>query len=230
MSSDRECTVCYESKAEAEYVAASLKCTHQGNVCRGCLRTEITTVITKNSANLRCPSSACRAEMHVEDVRRVLQDEAQASRFSEIVFRNYIHAQPDFFWCAQAGCGSGQEVEGGVAEANWFRCIKCNGLTCVHHRAVMHEGLTCEQYDQVQARVSEEDASAAYIRDNTRACPNCETPCAKIDDNCDIVRCESPKCRAAKFRFCWRCQCDMAPVIKHGNHFHKTTCAWYFEG
>lgn len=55
----------------------------------------------------------------------------------------------NFFWCT-SGCGSGQIHESGQDQPIVI-CLHCNHRSCFHHNVAWHQGLTCDEYDQLLA-------------------------------------------------------------------------------
>ncbi|KAL7819223.1 hypothetical protein V8C44DRAFT_317345 [Trichoderma aethiopicum] len=55
----------------------------------------------------------------------------------------------NFFWCT-SDCGSGQIHESGH-ELPIVICLHCSHRSCFRHNVAWHQGLTCDEYDQLLA-------------------------------------------------------------------------------
>lgn len=55
-----------------------------------------------------------------------------------------------------------------------------------------------------------------------KPCPYCLNPAAKIDNNCDHVKC--PSCKK-DWNFC--CSSRRNPCLSHGLHYHRKECEHY---
>lgn len=232
----RECVICIEAQPLAEFPGRiALRCDHERDVCRTCVRRAIELEVTGkgNSTRILCPHKGCPSELEYADVLREAS-RAVFERFDQLLLQQVLQTEPGFRWCAHAGCGSGQIVAdvapGPDAGRNIFlRCHCCQQRTCVHHRCAWHAKRTCKEYDS-DARHSEEVALLQYLeREDVKRCPKCNHG---IEQNggCDHMTCKKSAggCGA---EFCTRCLADYnGPngIWVRGNSAHKESCRYYF--
>ena len=80
---------------------------------------------------------------------RVHVDLTHKVRYETLALRAAMAEAENFFWCT-SGCGSGQIHETGH-ELPIVICLHCNHRSCFHHNVAWHQGLTCDEYDQLLA-------------------------------------------------------------------------------
>ncbi|RFU81306.1 e3 ubiquitin- ligase ari9 [Trichoderma arundinaceum] len=76
-------------------------------------------------------------------------DEADDFRYETLALRAAMAEAENFFWCT-SGCGSGQIHDSGHDQPIVI-CLHCTHRSCFHHNVAWHQGLTCEEYDQLLA-------------------------------------------------------------------------------
>lgn len=136
-----------------------------------------------------------------------------------------LRNSPDFRWCKNAQCGSGQESINGT-EHPIVQCHSCAARSCFIHDTPWHEGRTCAQQDAfVDEEASGEAATHQWMEAHTKKCPTCRSPIEK-NDGCDHMTCNkySGGCGG---EFCWRCMAPYEPILRDGNHRHQPTCLYY---
>jgi hypothetical protein len=102
-------------------------------------------------------------------------------------------------WCLEPKCGSGQ-FHNAPRNCFEFSCHKCKGKHCTRHRVKWHEGMTCHEYDkQNKAKVKQDKASEATVKEISKQCPECNRPVHKFT-GCNHITCEFFSPRFA----CWR--------------------------
>ena len=154
------CGVCCASELSAEErrEAVSAACAHAArSVCDGCLRRHIREEVRGkgNATRIACPEAGCGAALAHHEVQRwAVAGDFEA--YDALLLRQLLQRDPDFRWCAGAGCGAGQVHAGGDA-APIVRCAACGVRSCFTHRAAWHDGRTCAQYD-ADAAASDEVA------------------------------------------------------------------------
>ncbi|KAH9224590.1 hypothetical protein DL95DRAFT_282541, partial [Leptodontidium sp. 2 PMI_412] len=97
---------------------------------------------------------------------------------------------PNFCWCENPNCHSGQIHLPGSRDPK-MTCIKCAFDTCFIHRLkwdegnqpVQHNATTCKDFHIYSSEV-------AAIRKMTEACPNCGVRAEK-DGGCKGMHCKS---------------------------------------
>jgi hypothetical protein len=70
-------------------------------------------------------------------------------RYETLALRAAMAEAENFFWCT-SGCGSGQIHDTG-RKYPIVICLHCNHRSCFHHNVTWHQGLACEEYDQLLA-------------------------------------------------------------------------------
>jgi hypothetical protein len=231
----RECAICAEQRPLGDFPGkVTNACAHERDVCLECIARTIDLEVNGkgNSTRIICPHAGCPAELSYEDVKREASKDV-FDRFDALLLRKSLQEERAFRWCANAGCGSGQIIEGldvGTAGFNtWSQCHACRTRTCAFHRCVWHTERTCQQYD-ADARGSEEVALLQYFdRENVKRCPKCGHGIEK-SGGCDHMTCrkEVGGCGA---EFCIRCLADYngpGGIRAIGNSAHKSSCPWYF--
>ena|SRR2546423_1118413 len=158
-----------------------------------------------------------------------------------------MESDPNFRWCANSKCKSGQIVSNGgnltfvflitpfcnisvsdfapcsfllSAACSFFTCHRCKFKSCYTCRTPSHPNMTCAQY---KAHTSPPDPRTdKYLAQNTRVCRNCRRWCQKWD-GCDHITC---MCGA---EWCWICGVSYQEIRREGNHMHKKECTHYRE-
>ncbi|KAJ4860872.1 IBR domain, a half RING-finger domain-containing protein [Trichoderma breve] len=96
--------------------------------------------------DIRCPE--CREFLDYTDIQRYA-DEETFKRYETLALRAAMAEAENFFWCT-SGCGSGQIHESGQDQPIVI-CLHCTHRSCFHHNVAWHQGLTCDEYDQLLA-------------------------------------------------------------------------------
>eukprot|EP00927_Polykrikos_kofoidii_P067700 TRINITY_DN6314_c0_g1_i1.p1 TRINITY_DN6314_c0_g1~~TRINITY_DN6314_c0_g1_i1.p1 ORF type:complete len:250 (-),score=35.87 TRINITY_DN6314_c0_g1_i1:447-1196(-) len=229
------CATCCESLPKGQFPGKiTEQCAHERDVCQSCLARAIELEVNgkSNSTRVLCPHSGCNNVLSHSDVRREASKEV-FERFDTFLFRQALREEPNFRWCAQAGCGSGQIVDdlkpGETGRNRFLRCHHCQHRTCAHHRCIWHTERTCQEYD-ADAQNSDEVALLQFFeRDGLKRCPQCGQGIEKVG-GCDHMTCARAAggCGA---EFCMRCTADYnGPngIQRKGNSAHKRSCPWHF--
>jgi hypothetical protein len=101
-----------------------------------------------------------------------------------------LDSRPNFVWCGQKGCKSGQIHL--PSQSPRFRCQSCKKSHCVIHHVKWHKGETCAGYDyrnNDSLKKEEEEASRLLLKEMSKQCPGCKRHIEKID-GCDRITCE----------------------------------------
>lgn len=101
---------------------------------------------------------------------------------------------PNFYWCLEKGCGSGQIHEPARSDRacpdTLFVCHACKGRQCTRHAVRWHEGRTCQEYDRGSSpRLRQEKASELAIRGVSKRCPGCNRSVSKYV-GCNHITCK----------------------------------------
>ena len=125
--------------------------------------------------------------------RKVLITIYAIFRYDRLATRACISAMPNFRWCLNPECESGQ-IHEPCSNVSMCKCASCGFKTCVRHNQRWHEGETCDEFEYRtrvlrQHRV-QESKSKIIIEKTTKKCPQCK---ANIEKNggCDHMSCKS---------------------------------------
>lgn len=217
----RECSVCYLSRREGDYLAQlSKNCQHaHRTVCYDCVYQNILMTLGSLMSNpIICPEWTCQARFSAEEVRHLLEyydNRALLDKYDTYLATALLENMPEFVWCAH-GCGSGQLHPSEDPQVN---CIVCDRATCFFHHVPWHEGLTCEEYDAFGAM--QDAVSLKYLKNFTKQCPTCNVNIEK-NSGCDHMTCT--RCRT---EFCWHCLVPFGQALTLYSCPHKTDCIYY---
>ncbi|PSN70439.1 hypothetical protein BS50DRAFT_487604 [Corynespora cassiicola Philippines] len=223
----RDCAVCTEAISIPDLPSLA-NCAHESGTCSACYARWIATELTeKGWKNIRCPGNACRVMLSYDEVRAYATAET-FEQYDTFATREALNGDPDFRWCRNAGCSSGQVHVSGV-EGNIFTCGACGYRTCVVHENTWHDGETCEEYEYRRSGQKErdqrvqEEASIRAIGEFTKKCPgqNCAYNIEKKHG------CDHMTCRSCNYEFCWECLADYNRIRNEGNAAHRTSCKYH---
>lgn len=101
---------------------------------------------------------------------------------------------PNFYWCLENGCGSGQIHEpckgNPACPDTLLVCHACNGRQCTRHTVKWHEGMTCEEYERRGSpKLKQERASKLVIDEISKPCPRCHRSISKYV-GCNHITCK----------------------------------------
>ncbi|CAG8587108.1 14705_t:CDS:2, partial [Racocetra persica] len=163
-----ECHICCGNALVSDFVNITTKCNHK--VCRACVNQHINYHLnTKGITKIECFELSCKALMEYQDMKRVASKDL-FERYEHLSFREAIRQIPDFRWCKNPTCGSGQE-HFEKENSPIMICDACGKMTCYTHDVSWHEGLTCAEYEIVKGTI--EGATRDAIERETKNCPEC---------------------------------------------------------
>ncbi|EUC67527.1 IBR domain protein [Rhizoctonia solani AG-3 Rhs1AP] len=188
--------------------------------CMVCFETKpLTTIGTSN----------CSHDSRVlsyEDILAGVNDEEVVARYERLLLRRALDQLPNFVWCKNPQCSSGQFHDNDPTSCPNVKCDACGHESCFVHDTPWHQGLTCSQYDSKMKRSAQTGkirANEAYISKHAKACPN--PGCGRVIEKgygCDHMTCMGPM--GCGHEFCWCCLADYKPIHEQGNHLHKRRC------
>ncbi|TFA99438.1 hypothetical protein CCMA1212_008746 [Trichoderma ghanense] len=146
---DQDCSICADTKESILFprFSPTAFCEHPPTACLECLERSIRSDLnSKIWTDIRCPE--CRGLLDYTDIQRYA-DEETFKRYETLALRAAMAEAENFFWCT-SGCGSGQIHETGH-ELPIVICLHCSHRSCFHHNVAWHQGLTCDEYDQLLA-------------------------------------------------------------------------------
>ena len=221
------CNLCAENGTETKIplnAKVTRRCTSFRTVCVRCLERHILQCVEKSCFTIGCVcvSEGCSEQMNIQEIRQHASTEL-FERYDTGLLHVTLERDPEFCWCARAGCGSGQ-LHSSRERAPIVRCHACGFKTCFTHNCEWHNGRTCKQYD-IDAKNSEEVGLLQLLENQKkfRRCPHCGNGVEK-NHGCDHMTCR------CKHEFCWRC---LAPyqgadgIFERGNNAHARSCRHY---
>ncbi|KAL7822269.1 hypothetical protein V8C26DRAFT_390525 [Trichoderma gracile] len=146
---DRDCSICADTKEPILFprFSPTASCEHPPTACLECLERSIRSDLTsKIWTDIRCPE--CRGLLDYTDIQRYA-DEETFRRYETLALRAAMAEAENFFWCT-SGCGSGQIHETGH-DLPIVICLHCSHRSCFRHNVAWHQGLTCDEYDELLA-------------------------------------------------------------------------------
>eukprot|EP00735_Rhodelphis_limneticus_P001262 TRINITY_DN11846_c0_g1::TRINITY_DN11846_c0_g1_i1::g.16418::m.16418 TRINITY_DN11846_c0_g1::TRINITY_DN11846_c0_g1_i1::g.16418 ORF type:complete len:284 (+),score=29.45,sp/Q6T486/RBRA_DICDI/29.71/4e-25,IBR/PF01485.16/4e+03,IBR/PF01485.16/1.1e+02,IBR/PF01485.16/2e-11,IBR/PF01485.16/2.2e-09,IBR/PF01485.16/4.4e+03,zf-C3HC4_2/PF13923.1/0.004,zf-C3HC4_2/PF13923.1/5.1e+03,zf-C3HC4_2/PF13923.1/1.5e+02,zf-C3HC4_2/PF13923.1/1.1e+03,Baculo_RING/PF05883.6/9.1,Baculo_RING/PF05883.6/0.026,zf-C3HC4/PF00097.20/0. len=222
-SNTKECDICYESFSLTDVFNISKECTHESKLCKPCIQKHMEAEVnTKGEVmTIKCPISDCRKVLNHEEIR-LFATKAVFDRYDTLLLRKAIQALPNFRWCKNSECGSGQEHVGGH-QFQIMTCHMCRSKSCFTHDVPWHTSRSCAEYDR---DLDQTDVAAMqhYVNRRTKPCPICSMRIEK-NGGCDHMTCRRPA--GCGHEFCWLCLADYHAILTHGNHKHKPTCQYY---
>src|ERR1700761_3070433 len=110
-------------------------------------------------------------------------------RYSILRRRAKDSSHPDWIFCLNAKCDSGQKHN--KQEGNRFVCKACGFKQCVKHQRKWHTTETCDEYENKSStkRREQELASEKWKAKEARQCESCNVPIIK-DGGCDSMYCK----------------------------------------
>lgn len=188
----RECSNCLDEVGASDFPfqPTTDDCVHDLDTCKQCITTWIGTSLDNgNWKNITCLSVDCGAVLQYADVKRNSSD-ADMERYERFATRDALSTMPGFRWCLNPECSAGQIHDGDEAGTAILTCEVCDFKRCTLCERAWHQDETCDQYTQrLAAQPGEIDASEAWVANNSRKCPGCQSPIQK-NDGCDHMTCE----------------------------------------
>ena len=163
--------------------------------------------------------------------RERLQAESRLvlARFERFLLeKNYPHLKH----CPKCEAGPYDASDVGAIIA----CTKCRACFCKSCGKDHDEATSCAAHTQWERENGLGDAAAHALleREGTK-CPACSHITWGVID-CDHVSCANPAgCRldratdGAVGGFCVKCLAERKPIMRHGNHYHLASCAYYVD-
>ncbi|RIA99021.1 hypothetical protein C1645_718480 [Glomus cerebriforme] len=214
-----ECQICFDTKIISSFSKITANCKHKLNICRSCVKNHITAQLdSKSVEDINCPVSGCKQKFQSDDVKKISKELFE--RFDGLMVCQTLSKLPEFRWCKNPKCNSGQlHLEGD--DAPIITCQACGKKSCYTHDIPWHAGQTCTEYENNKNGNDEE--TQKFISKETKPCPRCNVRIIK-NEGCDHMTCRMKNCN---YEFCWLCFADHDKIRKHGNSFHKKSCKYY---
>lgn len=179
------CVVCGDDKKVSEMPTCITKsCEHEPNTCKDCIGQWIASSIDTTAWDrLRCPE--CTQLLRFEDVHAFARRDS-FDRYDSLATKAAVTSIPNFKWCLNPRCQSGQIVRTGCDKV---KCHNCKASSCANHDLPWHKGETCEEYDMRNRRQRRgERASEKKVKEITKPCPQCRRDVNKFS-GCDHITC-----------------------------------------
>jgi hypothetical protein len=188
----RECVNCIGDVGwrEFPFEPTTEECFHDLDICKRCIETWITTCLDNgNWRNITCLSADCGSVLQYADVKRGALP-ADMQRYERFATHDALSGMSGFKWCLAPNCGSGQIHDDADGTEQILTCSACGFKRCTACDRAWHQDETCEEYTQrLAAQPTENDASEAWVANNSRRCPGCKSPIQK-NDGCDHMTCK----------------------------------------
>ncbi|OCL04376.1 hypothetical protein AOQ84DRAFT_346315 [Glonium stellatum] len=227
---EKSCIICTDAKPVGKFPRGKItaNCEHEPQVCLKDLKTWITLELkSKGWESISCPE--CKEPLRHSDIRKFASRKTFA-RYETLMTRAALSADPNFRWCLNPSCDSGQ-IHKIRRNGPKFRCDECKKRFCMFHERPWHEGETCQQFDRravVERQKAEEAASAAVIGRTTKKCPGKPgQPCGWNIEK--AAGCDHMTCLKCAGEFCYICLAFYGPIRKQGNSMHLPTCRYHSD-
>ncbi|KAI1480187.1 hypothetical protein F4774DRAFT_379954 [Daldinia eschscholtzii] len=214
------CMVCSDEKRVSEMPnrkRITAACEHDATTCKECVGLWIASSMERTAWDrLKCPE--CPQLLKYEDVRAFASREI-FDRYDMLATKALLSSIPEFMWCLNPGCESGQIHPAGCSKV---RCQGCKRNLCIRHGVPWHKGETCDEYEKRTRRQRKNDeASEKHIKEMSKPCPGCNRNIHKYT-GCDHVTC------ICGHEWCWLC---LEPYYKDERDFlqcqHTRECQYH---
>ncbi|KAI0376275.1 hypothetical protein F5Y04DRAFT_286092 [Hypomontagnella monticulosa] len=191
------CIVCSDEKRVSEMPnrrRITSACEHDSSVCKDCVGQWIASSMERVAWDrLKCPE--CPQLLKFENVRAFAAKDV-FNRYDALATKAFLSNVPEFIWCLNPRCNSGQIFPTGCERA---RCHACKHSLCVRHNVPWHKGETCPEYERRTRRQRRNDkASEKHVKEIAKPCPGCKKNVHKYT-GCDHVTC------ICGDEWCWLC-------------------------
>ncbi|CAG8614215.1 4928_t:CDS:2 [Paraglomus brasilianum] len=215
----RECEICCSEKELTEFKPITEKCAHAASVCLRCIELHIRhEVYDKGKTEIKCPgldgTKTCQGIMDHHNLKEFATDDV-FKRLDQLKTTYALAAIPDFYWCKNPDCQSGQIHSDGEA-------IEPQPAQPTLTRKQLAK-IKKQEEDRLRKLAKAEQATKTFLSNKTKSCPKCGTRIQK-NGGCDHMTCTVPSC---KHEFCWKCFADYKKILQDGNEFHETSCKYY---
>lgn len=108
-----ECQVCFEFRRKSSFSKITANCDHELNICESCVRKHIASQLdSKIDVEIDCPFDECDQKLSNDEIKNI--SEELFERFDNLMLRQTLSKMPEFRWCKDPKCESGQiHFEGG---------------------------------------------------------------------------------------------------------------------
>lgn len=204
------CQVCYERLPEGDSneVPADATCMHtKSTVCTSCMQTHIQVLSASHALDeIPCPEHGCTTVLAYSQMRASAPAEI-FDRFDKSLNQKALAAMEGFLACSNTACSQSGLYDAG---SSYIICV-CGTNTCVTCHTAWHPGLSheenIEEIQRAEARKEadrlhgkDEEKSAKYLKNRTKACPKCGQPIVK-NLGCNHMTCKSRSGKNGKHKY-----------------------------
>ncbi|KAG8737283.1 hypothetical protein FRC12_017210 [Ceratobasidium sp. 428] len=169
------CSICLDLSDDLPRDPPTSNCTHKPTVCRTCLEQYVSHAVQSGGlTTFPCPDAECKQTMEYLDIKKGAGTNKQClERYEALLVRRLLQNEPNFVWCKNPLCDSGQIHESGDASPVVV-CKVCSAESCFKHDTPWHTGLTCGEYDNRRrnTHAQADFDSYQYLERKTKICPN----------------------------------------------------------
>ncbi|KAH0795461.1 IBR domain containing protein [Histomonas meleagridis] len=179
--------------------------------CFKCVRTQIETAISEGRSDVPCLHyGGCDQKIPIKELERSMPEDVLQRLFQTETQNALISADiKGMVKCHKCGYMAIIENE------EYMDCPQCHSKTCTKCQNEYHQGMTCEQFRNLDKnRLLEEKMNEAVIR----VCPKCKTQFIK-EQGCNKMEC--PRCKSL---ICYWCR-KIIPKEVGYNHFFRGDAA-----
>jgi len=199
------CTVCFQERE----LFSTDNCKHQPDICQTCTMEYLLSRMNDKVSSISCINTDCQEEYSNEDISRYLNSH-QKKNWLELSTRNYFNQQENNIrYCANPKCQTPFEID---PKDSFFRCVECNTKTCIRHRVIFHDGMSCDDYDR---------STILKNHQKVKKCPRCLQLLEK-SGGCSHYKC------VCGHEFCWKCLAPYDNIREYGNHYHRQNCKFFY--
>jgi hypothetical protein len=202
----QECIICAETKPIPRNFPSSShhfpQCDHEHLACITCYTTHARNIVTArgNWDHLTCPQ--CNTGISGRELRALLPSSSVLS-LNRIVRQKKFETDPNYHWCPQPNCGSGQlyhpkknqNLQNLYYDPLWYNeqnmvtCKKCKRKTCFKHKIPWHEGYSCARFEDSHPEADVLRTNGERLKKTGKKCPGCDWYVEK-DGGCGHMYCE----------------------------------------
>ncbi|XP_010917468.4 uncharacterized protein [Elaeis guineensis] len=197
-----DCSICMESKPLFESFNMR-SCSHK--FCKSCLSQYVAASIQENVTSIRCPGLQCMDGVLELELCQPILSKDVFDQWSDMLCESMIKTK---FYCPYGECSFLMEGdEGGGEVVTKSECPSCHRLFCARCRVPWHEGIGCEEFQQLgEGERGREDLMLRELatRLQWQRCPKCKIYVEKTE-GCRFMKCRCGHC------FCYVCSSSMAP-------------------
>lgn len=214
------CSICFCEIEKDDSI--SLKCNH--NFCKECYVEYINNkLLTEpmNILNTPCPLNGCNLYLTRTIYRKCITEKKMQKIFAKGVVFNFIKTNKNIKVCPNPGCkysikvqeNSPKEIKCKCGHIFCFSCLEESHIPCNCEMRKQWILLGEELYKKYGQKIDIDEKknlkhldAFAWIYDNTKQCPNCDTPIEK-NQGCNHMTCRK-EAGGCGYEFCWNCLCD----------------------